>query len=273
VAVCSFFASLTLYFPPFLLLLCSVLIACVHLSPYFSYACHSHPSLPPSLPPSSQVCDFGLSRKVPDVRFFKHTGDIYRVPFSRICGTGGFIPPEIIKKQPFGKPADLWSIGVICYRMLSGSLPFIPPTKCLEQAVGFKGRVWEGISKDAQDFIARLLAPDQNKRATAREALGHKWLQTVPEWGPTPGLPSSVPSSSSLPSSTSSNRVSRAVEQGEGGGGGEGGRGSSSPPTLPAMVERGRGGGGEKPTAAAVAAAAKAAKEAAVMAEFNESRR
>ena len=217
------------------------------------------------------------------MRFFKHTGDIYRVPFSRICGTGGFIPPEIIRKQPFGKPADLWSIGVICYRMLSGSLPFIPPTKCLDQPVGFKGRVWEGISKDAQDFIARLLAPDQNKRATAREALGHKWLQTVPEWGPTPGLPSSVPSSSSLPSSSSisSNRLSRAVEQGEGGGGGEGGRGSSSPPTLPAMVEGGGGGGGggggEKPTAAvaaaAVAAVAKAAKEAAVMAEFDESRR
>jgi serine/threonine protein kinase len=160
------------------------------------------PHPPPPPPPRrasfllpAQVCDFGLSRKVPDVRFFKQTGDIYRVPFSRICGTGGFIPPEIIRKQPFGKPTDMWAVGVICYRILAGTLPFIPPTKCLDQPVRFQGRAWEGISKDAQHFIARLLTPDQNKRATAREALGHRWLQTVPEWGPTPGLPSSGPSS------------------------------------------------------------------------------
>ena len=135
-----------------------------------------------------KVCDFGLSRKVPDVRYYKHTGDIYRVPFSRICGTGGYIPPEIIRKDAYGKPADLWSVGVICYRMLVGTLPFIPPHKCLEQPVSFKGRVWESISKDAQDFLSRLLCLDQNKRATAKEALAHQWMQVIPEWGPTPGL-------------------------------------------------------------------------------------
>lgn len=32
--------------------------------------------------------------------------------------------------------------------------------------------------------MAALLVIDQNKRATVREALGHRWLQTVPEWGP-----------------------------------------------------------------------------------------
>lgn len=92
-----------------------------------------------------KVCDFGLSRKVPDVRYFKHTGDIYRVPFSRICGTGGFIAPEIMRKQPFGKPADMWSIGVVAYRMLSGTLPFIPATKCLDTPVSFKGKVWDPV--------------------------------------------------------------------------------------------------------------------------------
>jgi len=57
------------------------------------------PSFPPSLPPSPpQVCVFGLSRKVPDVRFLKHTGDIYRVPFSRICNTAlthPSLPPSL----------------------------------------------------------------------------------------------------------------------------------------------------------------------------------
>lgn len=92
-----------------------------------------------------KVCDFGLSRKVPDARYYKHTGDIYRVPFSRMVGTCGFIPPEIIRKQAYGKPADMWSVGVVCYKMLTGSLPFIPPTKCLEQPVGFRGRIWDTV--------------------------------------------------------------------------------------------------------------------------------
>lgn len=100
-----------------------------------------------------KVCDFGLSRKVPDARYYKHTGDIYRVPFSRMVGTCGFIPPEIIRKQAYGKPADMWSVGVVCYKMLTGSLPFIPPTKCLEQPVSFRGRVWDTVR-----FLRRSLA-------------------------------------------------------------------------------------------------------------------
>lgn len=46
--------------------------------------------------------------KVPDVRFYKKTGDINKIPWSGLFGTGGYIAPEIMEQQPFGKPADLW---------------------------------------------------------------------------------------------------------------------------------------------------------------------
>lgn len=131
-----------------------------------------------------KLCDFGLSRKVPDVRYYKHTGDINKVPFSRITGTTGFIAPEMMQKKPYGKPADMWSVGVVLSKMLSGSMPFSPPQRCLESDVSFRGRVWDVISDGAKAFVRGLLENDQCRRLTAKQALAERWLQTVPEWGP-----------------------------------------------------------------------------------------
>lgn len=67
-----------------------------------------------STQPTLFVCDVHLSLvsvvlgKVPDVRFYKQTGDINKIPWSGLFGTGGYIAPEIMSQQPFGKPADLW---------------------------------------------------------------------------------------------------------------------------------------------------------------------
>lgn len=45
---------------------------------------------------------------MPDVRFYKQTGDINKIPWSGLFGTGGYIAPEIMSQKPFGKTADLW---------------------------------------------------------------------------------------------------------------------------------------------------------------------
>jgi hypothetical protein len=37
--------------------------------------------------------------QVPDVRFFKHTGDVHKVPFEGMEGTAAYIPPEMFQKQ------------------------------------------------------------------------------------------------------------------------------------------------------------------------------
>lgn len=69
--------------------------------------------------------------------------------------------------------------------------------------------------------MAALLAIDQNKRATVRQALGHRWLQTVPEWGPDLACSASVSS-----------------------GSGEGGGGGGSSPLMRAQTIAVRVGGG-----------------------------
>ena len=122
-----------------------------------------------------KLCDFGLSRQLPSGPP-SLSGDKATVSCSHVCGTGGYIAPEILQEQPFGKPADLWSAGALCYQMLGGQLPFLPQTKCLSRPVSFESKVWDSVSTEAKDFICGLLTVDEKKRWTAKQALSHKWI-------------------------------------------------------------------------------------------------
>ena len=65
-----------------------------------------------------QICDFGLSRKVPNIKYFKHTGDVHKVPFTGICGSPGYFAPELLRKESYGKQTDLWSVGIIMHELI-----------------------------------------------------------------------------------------------------------------------------------------------------------
>ncbi|CAM9827022.1 unnamed protein product, partial [Discosporangium mesarthrocarpum] len=127
----------------------------------------------------AKLCDFGLSCKVPDARFYKHTGDIHKIPWSGLLGTGGYIPPEIIRQDPFGKSADLWSVGVMLYQMLSGRMPFMPAKTCLTKRVSFSGPLWTNVSSEAKDLIRGLLKKVPSERLDADGALQHPWIETI----------------------------------------------------------------------------------------------
>ncbi|KAE8895679.1 hypothetical protein PF005_g140 [Phytophthora fragariae] len=126
-----------------------------------------------------ELCDFGLSVKVPDVRFFKLTGDVHKVPFTGVTGTSGYIAPELLQQQSYGKPVDMWSVGIIIFEMLTGYQPFYPPHACIEEDADFSDRVWKTISADAKDLVLRLLERDPTKRLTATEALAHSWFESA----------------------------------------------------------------------------------------------
>ncbi|EMD36910.1 hypothetical protein CERSUDRAFT_83936 [Gelatoporia subvermispora B] len=120
------------------------------------------------------IADFGLSRIMEEDKFQLLT---------EICGTPGYMAPEIFKKTGHGKPVDVWAMGVITYFLLCGYTPFDRDTQEQEMQAIIAGdykfepaEYWENVSETARDFVRECLTIDPASRPTAAEALRHKWL-------------------------------------------------------------------------------------------------
>lgn len=125
-----------------------------------------------SKPVRVKLADFGSSTTITSKRRQLNTA----------VGTGYYLAPEIIEEKEYGTAVDMWACGVLFYIMLSSQLPFLgsDPEEYLEnvlaQDVTFAEEDWKGISKDAQEFIQRLMVREPEKRMTASEALNHRWV-------------------------------------------------------------------------------------------------
>ena len=123
------------------------------------------------------VADFGLSRVMEHGKFQQ----LYT-----ICGTVGYMAPEVFTKSGHSFPVDLWALGVITYFLLSGHTPFDRSSQKDEIASIIKGEYkfepkeyWDAVSDVAKDFVKRCLTVDPSSRITAKEALKHPWLEGV----------------------------------------------------------------------------------------------
>ncbi|TFK81462.1 Pkinase-domain-containing protein [Polyporus arcularius HHB13444] len=138
------------------------------------------------------IADFGLSRVMDDEKFHLLT---------EICGTPGYMAPEIFKKTGHGKPVDVWAMGVITYFLLCGYTPFDRDTQQQEMEAIIAGdyrfepeEYWAGVSETARDFVRDCLTIDPTSRPTAAEALKHPWLSSdKPHFVPDPESPSGRP--------------------------------------------------------------------------------
>lgn len=132
------------------------------------------------------IADFGLSRVMEEEKFHMLT---------EICGTPGYMAPEIFKKTGHGKPVDIWAMGVITYFLLAGYTPFDRENQQLEMQAIIAGdykfepeEYWENVSQTAKDFVAACLTVDPTQRPTAADALKHPWLaDEKPHFVPDPG--------------------------------------------------------------------------------------
>ncbi|KAG8319122.1 hypothetical protein J6590_098081 [Homalodisca vitripennis] len=97
-------------------------------------------------------------------------------------GTPHYMSPEVVERQQYGKPVDIWSAGVLLHVLLSGTLPFLGTRDRLYHSV-CKGKLhldtplWECISENAKDLIRKMLTLDPNHRITIQDVLNHKWLR------------------------------------------------------------------------------------------------
>ncbi|XP_030645204.1 death-associated protein kinase 2-like [Chanos chanos] len=124
--------------------------------------------------PDIKIIDFGMAHHF-------NQGEEYR----SMGGTPQYIAPEIINHQPLSTAADMWSIGVITYILLSGLSPFQGDTdeETLKNIVGmnyeFDERHFSQTSVMAKDFIQKLLVREQSERMTAEDCLIHPWIKPL----------------------------------------------------------------------------------------------
>ncbi|XP_061171447.1 peripheral plasma membrane protein CASK-like isoform X3 [Saccostrea echinata] len=114
---------------------------------------------------------FGVATQLPESGF---------ISGGRI-GTPQYMAPEVVKREPYGKPVDVWGCGVMLFTLLGGHPPFVGTKDHLfEQIV--KGsyhmkKQWLNISNYAKDLVSQMLEVDPEKRITVEEALQHPWIK------------------------------------------------------------------------------------------------
>ncbi|XP_041956857.1 death-associated protein kinase 1 [Alosa sapidissima] len=122
--------------------------------------------------PRIKLIDFGLAHKIDFGNDFKN-----------IFGTPEFVAPEVVNYEPLGLEADMWSVGVITYILLSGASPFLGDNKQETLAnvsavdYEFDEEYFSNTSGLAKDFIKRLLIKDPKKRMTIQDSLQHPWIK------------------------------------------------------------------------------------------------
>lgn len=102
---------------------------------------------------------------------------------SSLVGTPVYVAPEIIKRERYGCEVDMYAVGIMLYRMLSGMYPFDggkdddkTMNMALKGELQFDGEVWADISLHCKKFLRRLLEKRPKDRLTAKEALRHEWM-------------------------------------------------------------------------------------------------
>jgi serine/threonine protein kinase len=94
--------------------------------------------------------------------------------------------PEIRGSDRYDGTADIWSLGVILFIILSGQPPFMESTSRIEAekaglTKAMEKREWSLVSEEGKDFIQQCMAWDPAQRMTVEDALAHPWLTTEME--------------------------------------------------------------------------------------------
>ncbi|KAL1245737.1 Calcium/calmodulin-dependent protein kinase type II alpha chain [Trichinella spiralis] len=119
-----------------------------------------------------KLADFGLAIEV--------QGD--QEAWFGFAGTPGYLSPEVLKKEPYGKPVDVWACGVILYILLVGYPPFWDEdqgrlyAQIKQGSYDYPSPEWDTVTPEAKNLINCMLTVNPRKRITADQALKHPWI-------------------------------------------------------------------------------------------------
>ncbi|XP_011189834.2 ovarian-specific serine/threonine-protein kinase Lok [Zeugodacus cucurbitae] len=122
-----------------------------------------------------KVSDFGLSKFVQNDSVMK-----------TLCGTPLYVAPEVLQtggRGAYTKKVDIWSLGVVLFTCLSGTLPFsddfgTPASEQIKHGrFRFSHPTWRKVSQRATTLIKEMLVVDPKKRPTVNDVLKSSWLK------------------------------------------------------------------------------------------------
>jgi len=121
-----------------------------------------------------KVADFGLSK------MFTTGEDLISQ-----CGSPTYVAPEVLMARPYTEAVDIWAIGVVTFVLLTGCFPFYEDKGCytaLYQKIINVDYTFPDdvpLSKEAKDFVRKLLVKDPANRLTPNQCRQHIWLRSA----------------------------------------------------------------------------------------------
>jgi serine/threonine protein kinase len=115
-----------------------------------------------------RVIDFGFSRA------FETPDDL----FHTACGSPCYCAPEVVMRTGYTCSADIWSAGIVLFKMATGEVPFyaLDVRDILRMVVKSKPEFPRSISPDLVDLLRRMLCKDPDVRITISGIKSHPWF-------------------------------------------------------------------------------------------------
>jgi calcium/calmodulin-dependent protein kinase I len=124
----------------------------------------------------AKICDFGFAETVGPSGLLPHRG---------MRGSYGYFSPEQLNCRPYGKPVDIFALGILIFTLLVGYEPFYPTNRAGlltgdserdSRVLVFDSPYWDNISEEAKCFLREVLHGDPARRYNAQQALNSKWI-------------------------------------------------------------------------------------------------
>lgn len=117
-----------------------------------------------------KIADFGFSNE------FTVGGKL-----DTFCGSPPYAAPELFQGKKYDGPeVDVWSLGVILYTLVSGSLPFDGQNlkELRERVLRGKYRIPFYMSTDCENLLKRFLVLNPGKRGTLEQIMKDRWINS-----------------------------------------------------------------------------------------------
>jgi len=149
--------------------------------------CHYHRIAIRDLKPENMLLTRGSDTEV-KLSDFGHAKIVLQPnSLTTVCGTEGFVAPEIIEHHPqYDVECDMWSLGVVLYVLWGGYRPFRGEgEECLEKIrygeYNFHRKYWSHVSEDVKQLLESMLTVDPSQRITAADALDCPLIVNTPD--------------------------------------------------------------------------------------------